>query len=43
MIWSIFVDKYYCELCVFEETLSGRPHETSVQKAASDNENVDAV
>jgi len=28
---------------VNEETLTGRPHETSVQKATSDNENVDAV
>jgi len=28
---------------VYEETLTGRPHDTSVQKAASDNENVDAV
>jgi len=29
---------------VYEETLTGRPHQyTSVQKAASDNENVDAV
>jgi len=27
---------------VYEETLTGRPHDTSVQKAASDNENVDA-
>jgi len=26
-----------------EETLTGRPHDTSVQKATSDNENVDAV
>jgi len=34
--WSRFV-------FVYEETLTGRPHETSVQKAASDNENVDAV
>jgi len=28
---------------VYEETLTGRPHHTSVQKAAGDNENVDAV
>jgi len=28
---------------VFEETLTGRPHDTSAQKATSDNENVDAV
>jgi len=28
---------------VYEETLTGRPHDTSVQKAASDDENVDAV
>jgi len=27
---------------VYEETLTGRPHDTSVQKATSDNENVDA-
>jgi len=27
----------------YEETLTGRPHDSSVQKAASDNENVDAV
>jgi len=26
---------------MFEETLTGRPHDTSVQKATSDNENVD--
>jgi len=26
-----------------KETLTGRPHDTSVQKAKSDNENVDAV
>jgi len=25
------------------ETLTGRPHDTSVQKATSENENVDAV
>jgi len=37
-MWSRFVDKY-----VYEETLTGRPYDTSVQKAASDNENVDAV
>jgi len=37
-IWSRFVDK-----AVYEETLTGRPHDTSVQKATSDNENVDAV
>jgi len=28
---------------VCEETLTGRPHDTSVQKATSDNDNVDAV
>jgi len=28
---------------VYEETLTGQPHDTSVQKAASDNENVDAI
>jgi len=28
---------------VYEETPTGRPHDTSVQKATSDNENVDAV
>jgi len=28
---------------VYEETLTGRPHDTSVQKATNDNENVDAV
>jgi len=28
---------------VYEETLTGRPHDKSVQKATSDNENVDAV
>jgi len=28
---------------VYEETLTGRPHDSSVQKATSDNENVDAV
>jgi len=28
---------------VYEETLTGQPHDTSVQKATSDNENVDAV
>jgi len=28
---------------VYKETLTGRPHDTSVQKATSDNENVDAV
>jgi len=27
---------------VYEETLTGRPHDTSEQKATSDNENVDA-
>jgi len=27
----------------YEETLTGRPHDTLVQKATSDNENVDAV
>jgi len=28
---------------VYKETLTGQPHDTSVQKATSDNENVDAV
>jgi len=28
---------------VYEETLTSWPHNTSVQKAISDNENVDAV
>jgi len=28
---------------VYEETLTGRPRDTTVQKATSDNENVDAV
>jgi len=28
---------------MYEETLTGRPHDTSVQKATSDNENVHAV
>jgi len=28
---------------MYEETLTGRPHDTSIQKATSDNENVDAV
>jgi len=28
---------------VYEETLTGQPNDTSVQKATSDNENVDAV
>jgi len=28
---------------VYEETLTGRPHDTAVQKATSDNENLDAV
>jgi len=28
---------------VYEETLTDRPHDTSVQKATSDNENVDAI
>jgi len=28
---------------VYEETLTGWPHDTPVQKATSDNENVDAV
>jgi len=27
----------------YEETLTGRPHDTSVQTATSDNEHVDAV
>jgi len=26
---------------VYEETLTGQPHDTSAQKATSDNENVD--
>jgi len=28
---------------VYEETLTGRPHDTSIQKATSDKENVDSV
>jgi len=28
---------------VYEKTLTGWPHNTSVQKATSDNENVDVV
>jgi len=28
---------------MYKKTLTGRPHDTSVQKATSDNENVDAV
>jgi len=28
---------------VYEETLTDQPHDTSVQKATSDNKNVDAV
>jgi len=28
---------------VYEETLTGRPHDTSVQKATSDDENMDTV
>jgi len=28
---------------MYKETLIGGPHDTSVQKVASDNENVDAV
>jgi len=28
---------------MYEETLTGQPHDTSVQKATSENENVDAV
>jgi len=39
-MWSRFVDK---NSTVYEETLTGRAHDTSVQKATSDNENVDAV
>jgi len=27
----------------YEETLTGRPHDTSVQKATCDDENVDVV
>jgi len=30
-------------LRLYEEKLTGQPHDTSVQKATSDNENVDAV
>jgi len=40
-MWSRVVDKYNC--VAYEETLTGRPHDTSVQKAISDNENVDEV
>jgi len=28
---------------MYEETMTDRPHDTSVQKATSDNENIDAV
>jgi len=28
---------------MYEKTLTGRPHDTGVQKATSDNENVDAA
>jgi len=28
---------------MYEETLTGQPHDTAVQKATSGNENVDAV
>jgi len=28
---------------MYEETLTGRPHDTSIQKATCDNENVDAI
>jgi len=31
------------DITVYKETLTGRPHDTSVQKATSDNENVHAV
>jgi len=37
-IWSRFVDKYNC---VWRN--ADRPHDTSVQKATGENENVDAV
>jgi len=40
---SICYFKTRGERRVYEETLTGRPHDTSVQKATSDNENVDAV
>jgi len=33
----------YSNTTVYKETLTGRPHGTSVQKAASDNENEDTV
>jgi len=33
----------YSNTTVYKETLTGRPHGTSVQKAANDNENVDTV
>jgi len=38
-----YVQDSYINTSVYEETLTGRPHHTSVQKATSDNENVDAV
>jgi len=28
---------------VYEETLTGRPHDTSVQETTSDNKNMDTV
>jgi len=36
-------DSYINTTDVYEETLTGGPHDTSVQKATSDIENVDAV
>jgi len=39
-MWSRFVDK---TTTVYEETLTGQPHDTLVQKTTSANENVDAV
>jgi len=36
-------DMFNINITVCEETLTGWPHDTSVQKATSDNENVDAV
>jgi len=33
----------YINTTVYVEMLTSRPHDTSVQKATSDNENLDAV
>jgi len=41
--WIIYDQDSSINTTVYEETLTDRPHDTSVQKATSDNENVDAV